>query len=134
MTRLWAESATAYPALTADVEGEMPQACRAAQLGYVRTSQVPARVPFAPVQVRRVLEQVPTHPELLADSRIVWCAGKELIGTLRLLPLRLESVDLLPAEVRGELASESMSQRPRTVPGGPAELSGDGSRRSRRGG
>lgn len=92
MARVWSESPEALAALGTGVDGDMTQLCRSGQLGYLRTVAEPGLVRFAPVQLRRVLEQDSAHHRLTADPGVAWSDGGEFVGALRLLPLRPESV------------------------------------------
>jgi hypothetical protein len=89
--RIWSEK-SAVAALRIDVDGDMTQLCRSGQLGYLSTATPPALVRFAPRQVRRILEHDATHQRLAGDPGITWSHDGELIGALRLVPLRTESV------------------------------------------
>ncbi|OKJ95665.1 hypothetical protein [Amycolatopsis sp. CB00013] len=91
MARKWAEVPEALEALRARVDGDMTQLCRGGQLSYLSTTAEPALVRFAPAQLRQVLEHDVAHQRLVTDPGIEWSAG-ELVGSLRLLPLRPESV------------------------------------------
>jgi hypothetical protein len=91
MARMWAESPAALEALRTRIDGEMTQLCRSGQLGYLSTAAEPALVRFAPAQLRQVLEHDVAHHRLAMDPGVEWSAG-ELVGALRLLPLRPESV------------------------------------------
>ncbi|WP_158851434.1 hypothetical protein [Saccharothrix deserti] len=100
MARVWSESPAALAALRVDVDGAMTQLCRGGQLGYLSTGAEPGLVRFAPAGLRRVLEQEGLHRELVADPRVTWGEGGELVGALRLLPLRPESVRQVLGGVR----------------------------------
>lgn len=92
MARVWSESPTALAALRADANGEMTQLCRGGQLSYLSTSTTPGLVRFGPLRLRQMLEQDAVYKGLTADPGIAWSKGGELVGALRLLPLRSESV------------------------------------------
>jgi hypothetical protein len=91
VSRVWSESPAALAVLRTGVDGDMTQLCRSGQLRYLSTVAEPGLVRFGPAQLRRVLEQDGAHQPLAADPGIVWSAGGELVGALRLLPLRAES-------------------------------------------
>jgi hypothetical protein len=93
--RLWTETPAAQRVLSGTASGTMTQLCDDDQLSFLSTSSPPASLRFAPQQVRRVLELEATHPALLADSGIVWSKGRELIGALRLMPVRLDAVRMV---------------------------------------
>jgi hypothetical protein len=90
-TRIWTEGSSAAK-LRAAEDGDMTQLCRGGQLGYLSTGSPPGLVLFAPQQVRRVLERDATQARLAADPRMTWSHDGELVGALRLVPLRPESV------------------------------------------
>jgi hypothetical protein len=90
--RVWSASPLAQAALATSAEDVMTQLCTDDQLDYLSTTTDPVLVRFAPQQVRRVLEMRGSQESLLADSGIVWSAGRELIGAIRLLPVRLDAV------------------------------------------
>ncbi|HEV2781152.1 MAG TPA: hypothetical protein VGX25_17340 [Actinophytocola sp.] len=92
VARVWSESPAALAALRTGVDGDMTQLCRSGQLRYLSTVAEPSLVRFGPAQLRRVLEQDGAHQPLAADPGIVWSAGGELVGALRLVPLRPESI------------------------------------------
>ncbi|MEU5693224.1 hypothetical protein [Actinosynnema sp. NPDC020468] len=92
MARLWAESPAAHAALRTDVGGEMTQLCRSGQLGYLSTTAVPGLIRFAPGRLRRVLEARGEARGPVADPSVAWGDSGELVGALRLVPLRAESV------------------------------------------
>jgi hypothetical protein len=70
----------------------MTQLCRSGQLRYLSTVAEPVLIRFAPQQLRRVFERNGAYPRLAADPEIMWSEGGEVVGALRLLPLRPESV------------------------------------------
>lgn len=92
MSRVWTESPVALAALRTTAGGDMTQLCRGGQLGYLSTAADPGLVRFAPRRLREVLDREGVHKGLLADPGVVWSDGGELVGALRLLPLRPESV------------------------------------------
>jgi hypothetical protein len=92
VARIWAESPDARAALAATADDPMIQLCTDEQLSFLTVGVDSAALRFAPQQLRRVLEQDGTHNDLLGDSALVWSAGRELVGTLRLIPIRLDSV------------------------------------------
>lgn len=92
VARIWSESPDARAALAAGAEDPMIQLCTDEQLGFLSSTTAPASLRFAPRQLRRVLEHDGTESGLLADSGVVWSAGRELIGTMRLIPVRIDSV------------------------------------------
>jgi len=67
---------------------EMRQLSDSRQLSYLSGSAPPAFVRFGPEQLRRVL----ADRSLLDDPGVLWTDDSELIGALRLVPLRAESV------------------------------------------
>ncbi|WP_214406133.1 hypothetical protein [Pseudonocardia lacus] len=91
--RIWSESPTAQAALAAGADDVMIQLCTDEQLDFLSSGTAPVTVRFAPQQVRRVLELQGGRSALLADSGLVWSAGHELIGAVRLLPMRLDAVE-----------------------------------------
>jgi hypothetical protein len=92
MSRVWTESPAALAALRTTAGGDMTQLCRGGQLRYLSTAADPGLVRFAPRRLREVLDREGVHKGLLADPGVVWSDGGELVGALRLLPLRPESV------------------------------------------
>lgn len=90
-SRIWSETSSAAELRSAE-SGDMTQLCRGAQLGYLSTVSPSSLVLFAPHQVRRVLEQNPRQARFAADPRMTWSRDGELVGALRLVPLRAESV------------------------------------------
>ncbi|MBP2335023.1 hypothetical protein JOF41_001201 [Saccharothrix coeruleofusca] len=92
MARVWAETPAAAQALRVGAGGEMTQLCRSGQLRYLSTSAEPGLLRFAPARLRRVVRDGGAHQGFAADLAVTWGAGGELIGALRLLPLRVESV------------------------------------------
>ncbi|KOV87184.1 hypothetical protein ADL03_07400 [Nocardia sp. NRRL S-836] len=92
MARMWSESPEALLALRTEATGDMTQLCRSGQLGYLSTSAGAGLVRFGPARLRRVLEHDGVHSGLAADPGITWGEGGDLVGAVRLLPLRPESV------------------------------------------
>jgi hypothetical protein len=92
VARIWSETPAALAALRTGVDGDMTQLCRGGQLGYLSTVSEPGLIRFAPQQLRRVLDGDGAHRGLTRDPGIVWSGGGELVGALRLVPLRPESV------------------------------------------
>ncbi|GLZ28009.1 hypothetical protein Lesp02_01990 [Lentzea sp. NBRC 105346] len=92
MARVWSESPAALAVMRTGVNGDMTQLCRGGQLGFLSTAAEPGLVRFAPQRLRDVLEREGVHRGLTADPGVAWSERGELIGALRLLPLRPESV------------------------------------------
>jgi hypothetical protein len=92
ISRVWSEVPAALAVLRAGADDDMTQLCRSGQLGYLSTVAPPGLARFAPERLRRVLERDSAHQRLAADPGIAWTDGGELVGSLRLLPLRPESV------------------------------------------
>ncbi|MGM1057960.1 hypothetical protein [Saccharothrix sp. Mg75] len=92
MARVWSETPAASAALRAEADGEMTQLCRSGQLGYLSTSAEPGLLRFAPARLRRVVRDDGADRGLAADPSVTWGHGGELVGAMRLLPLRMESV------------------------------------------
>lgn len=90
--RIWSESPESLTALRGGVDAEMTQLCRSGQLRYLSTAAKPGLIRFAPAQLRRVLDEDGTYQRLAADRGITWTGGGDLVGAVRLLPLRAESV------------------------------------------
>ncbi|MBE8516433.1 hypothetical protein ILP97_02700 [Amycolatopsis sp. H6(2020)] len=90
--RIWSESPESLAALRSGVDGEMTQLCRSVQLRYLSTAARPGLIRFAPAQLQRALDEDGTYQRLAADRGITWTGGGELVGAVRLLPLRPESV------------------------------------------
>lgn len=100
MARVWSDSPAALAALRTDVSGDMIQLCRSGQLGYLSTTASPGLVRFAPLRLRQVLERDGVYKGLIADPGVAWSEGGELVGALRLMPLRPESVRQVLGGVR----------------------------------
>lgn len=92
MARVWTESPAALAALRTTAGGDMTQLCRGGQLGYLSKAADPGLIRFAPRRLREVLDREGVHKGLTTDPGVVWSEGGELVGVLRLLPLRPESV------------------------------------------
>jgi hypothetical protein len=92
MARIWSETPAAFAALRTGADGDMTQLCRSGQLGYLSAGAPPGLIRFAPTRLRWVLERDSAHQRLAADPEIAWSEDGELVGALRLLPLRPESV------------------------------------------
>jgi hypothetical protein len=92
MARIWSETPSAFAALRTGADGDMTQLCRSGQLGYLSAGAPPGLIRFAPTRLRWVLERDSAHQRLAADPEIAWSEDGELVGALRLLPLRPESV------------------------------------------
>jgi hypothetical protein len=90
--RVWAESAESPAVLRMGADADLMQLCRSAQLRFLRTVNEPELIRFAPAQLRRVLEEQGNARLVTADPRITWSESGEVVGALRLLPLRPESV------------------------------------------
>jgi hypothetical protein len=99
-SRVWTDSPDAQAVLRTTAGEEMTQLCRGNQVRFLSTVADPGLVRFAPAQVLQVLDADGRHRGLAADPGIVWSAGGELVGALRLLPLRLESVSRSTGGVR----------------------------------
>ncbi|MFC7612881.1 hypothetical protein ACFQV2_03705 [Actinokineospora soli] len=70
----------------------MTQLCRGAQLAFLNTVAEPALIRFAPARLRRVFERDGVHTGLAGDPGVVWGENGDVVGALRLMPLRPESV------------------------------------------
>ncbi|MEU5261137.1 hypothetical protein [Amycolatopsis sp. NPDC021455] len=92
IARAWAEAPGTLTALMTRAGEDMVQLCRRGQLGYLRTGGEPGLIRFAPAHLRRVLAGDGVHQRIAADPEIEWSDSGELVGALRLLPLRPESV------------------------------------------
>jgi hypothetical protein len=90
--RIWSGSPETLTVLRTGADGDMTQLCRSGQLRYLRTAGEPSLIRFAPSQLRRVFDQDGTYQRLATDPEITWTGGGELVGAVRLLPLRPESV------------------------------------------
>ncbi|GLY44407.1 hypothetical protein Amsp01_104300 [Amycolatopsis sp. NBRC 101858] len=90
--RVWAESAESPAVLRTGADAVLMQLCRSAQLRFLRTVNDPELIRFAPAQLRRVLEEQGNARPVTTDPRIIWSESGEVVGALRLLPLRPESV------------------------------------------
>ncbi|WP_157358206.1 hypothetical protein [Amycolatopsis alba] len=90
--RVWAESADSPAVLRMAADADLTQLCRSSQLRFLRTVNEPELIRFAPAQVRRVLAEQGTARPVTADPRITWSESGEVVGALRLSPLRPESV------------------------------------------
>ncbi|MEU4245880.1 hypothetical protein AB0F15_00545 [Amycolatopsis sp. NPDC026612] len=90
--RVWSETPESLTALRTGADGEMTQLCRSGQLRYLSTATEPVLIRFAPSRLRRILDEGGTHQRLAADPGVTWTHGSELVGAVRLLPLRAESV------------------------------------------
>ncbi|HEX6351854.1 hypothetical protein [Actinophytocola sp.] len=92
VARLWADSPLAAVALRTGPGTELVQLCRGDQVRYLSTAVSPGLLRFAPGRLRGVLERSHTDRALASDPGITWSDGGELVGALRLVPLRPESV------------------------------------------
>jgi hypothetical protein len=95
LARLWSEAPAALAALRTDDDQPVVQLCRGGQLRYLSTASETGLLRFAPQPLRSVLEQDSAHHRLAADPGISWNEDGELVGALRLVPLRPESVRIV---------------------------------------
>ncbi|MCA1674863.1 MAG: sulfite exporter TauE/SafE family protein, partial [Actinobacteria bacterium] len=91
--RVWTDSTEALAALESRIDDEMTQLCRSKQLNLISTSAGDVGVlRFAPHQLKQVREfgSSGRHPEM--SREVVWTSAGDLAGTMRLVPLRLGTV------------------------------------------
>jgi hypothetical protein len=70
----------------------MTQLCDSRQLTYLSGAGVAGLVRFGPQRLVPVLRRDPTDQQIADDPEIVWTAGGDLVGAIRLLTLRPESI------------------------------------------
>lgn len=92
LSRLWSETPALAGVLAPGASRPMTQLCRGGQLPYLSTAGAATLLRFAPVRLRRVLERDGAEQGLATDPDMTWSEGAELVGALRLVPLRPESV------------------------------------------
>ncbi|MEU4619989.1 hypothetical protein AB0G04_08405 [Actinoplanes sp. NPDC023801] len=92
MTRAWTGSPDARAALCARPGDRMTQLCATGHLGFLSSTAEPALIRFAPRQLAVLLRRDPGDQRISDDPSILWTRGSEFVGTLRLLPLRPESI------------------------------------------
>jgi hypothetical protein len=92
MTKAWTGSPAARNALCARPGDRMTQLCATGHLGFLSSTAEPALIRFAPRQLVAVLRRDPGDQRIADDPQILWTRRSEFVGTLRLLPLRPESI------------------------------------------
>ena len=92
LMRAWTGSSLSRDVLLTRPGDAMTQLCDDSQLGFLSTAAEPALIRFAPWRLVHVLRRDPTDQRIADDPRILWTRGGELVGAVRLTPLRPESI------------------------------------------
>ncbi|MFG1607797.1 hypothetical protein [Actinoplanes sp. NPDC049265] len=92
MARIWNRSPAWRAALAGQPGDELTQLCHDGQLAYLSRAAEPRMIRFAPHGLLEVLRRDATDQRIADDPGVVWTRSSELVGVLRLLPLRPESI------------------------------------------
>ena len=90
--RTWARSQEARDILRGRPDDRMTQLCDSRQLTYISGTGAARLVRFAPQRLLPVLRRDPSDLRIADDPEIVWTESGDLVGAIRLLPLRPESI------------------------------------------
>lgn len=93
IARQWTDDPAAVASMRTKAVDEMTQLCQARQLRNIDREEPGRLLRFAPHPVRAVLEADPAPNRTVLEERPIWTAANDHAGSLRLLPLRLGSID-----------------------------------------